>query len=315
MIRSRHVSVEVDLAVIRNNVRRIAAAVRVPLLAVVKADAYGLGAKIISQTIAELVNGFYVFNLAEAIAYDLVSTGRRTLALRADCEDPEDFLAHRVQPAVWDYPSAMRLRAAHPVLSVDTGQQRFGVPANDTTAIESILAAGRIEEAFTHATTPGQAELLRETLGGRAIVLHAAGSALLHEPRAWMDTVRPGLAMYQGAVRVHAPLIEVRETTGPAGYTGFTARRHGVILAGYSNGFRTGPCVVKGRRSRILEVGMQSAFVELGEDDRVSDEVSLLGDGLTEQEVAAAWSVSPQEALFRLAGMGDRLYRREVAPS
>ena len=64
--------------------------------------------------------------------------------------------------------------------------------------------------------------------------LHAAGTALLGIPEARLDAVRPGLALYRGAVRVSAPLAEVHASAGPVGYSGFTPStgRHGVILAG-----------------------------------------------------------------------------------
>ena len=126
--------------------------------------------------------------------------------------------------------------------------------------------------------------------------------------RQQLDAVRPGLALYEGAATVTAPLAEVHHSKGPAGYTGFLARRHGVILAGYSNSLRAGPCLVNGRRSRVIEVGMQSAYVEAAPPDRADDEVVLLGDGLTEAEVAAAWGTSPQEVLVRLTRLGPREY-------
>jgi alanine racemase len=138
--------------------------------------------------------------------------------------------------------------------------------------------------------------------------LHAAGSSLLDAPQARFDAVRPGLALYRGAVHVSAPLIEVHTTRGPAGYSGFTAPHHGVILAGYSHGLRAGPCLINGRRSRILEVGMQSAFIEISDKDRPGDPITLLGDSLTEQAIATEWKTSPHEVLTRMCGMGQREY-------
>ena len=51
---------------------------------------------------------------------------------------------------------------------------------------------------------------------------------------------------------------------------------------------------------------MQSAFIELDANDRLGDEVILLGDGLTENHVADVWQTSPHEALFRLVSSGIR---------
>jgi alanine racemase len=116
--------------------------------------------------------------------------------------------------------------------------------------------------------------------------LHAAGTALIEQdPAASLDAVRPGLALYRGAVRTSARLVAATDSAGPAGYTGFEVARHGVILAGYSHGLRAGPCAVNGRPTRLLEVGMQSAFVECAPGDRAGDEVVLLG-GVAEQDFA-----------------------------
>jgi alanine racemase len=188
---------------------------------------------------------------------------------------------------------------------VDTGMQRFACPSAQ---IEKVLQAGGCTEAFTHAINLDQVAALRKAVAGHKLFLHAAGSSLLHEPTAWLDAVRPGLALYTGAVRATARLIEARDTVGPAGYTGFSARRHGVIVAGYTSGLRPGPCLVNGRRSEIIEVGMQSAFVLLESGDKIGDEVILLGDGMTEAELAAAWKVSAQEALTRICRLGTRRY-------
>jgi alanine racemase len=58
----------------------------------------------------------------------------------------------------------------------------------------------------------------------------------------------------------------------------------------------------------VLEVGMQSAFVECEPSDRPGDEAVLLGDGLSEDEVAAAWGTPPHTVLVQLAGAGERRY-------
>jgi len=316
--------VEISLERIGRNGAGIVERTGVPLLAVVKADGYGLGAARVAEALVGLgdgLAGFYVFDAGEAVAADLQGrTGRRTIALHGDWRDPEDYRAAHIQPVVWTESRAAALRRAEPVLSLDTGQQRFACPPGEA---DAVYQAGDCHEAMTHATRPGQAERLRQFADRwhPRPFLHAAGSALLDEPSAWFDAVRPGLALYRGAARVWAPLIEVRDAVGPAGYTGFCVQRFGVIGVGYRNGLKSGPCRVGGRASRVLEVGMQSSFVEIAPADRVGDPVVLLGgddaagqsddaaDRLTELDVARAWSVSPQEVLVRLAAAGPRAYR------
>jgi alanine racemase len=280
------------------------------LHAVVKADAYGLGARQVANAIRNSVDGFVVFYASEAVDAGLPALGKPILSL-----GPPDWdvcLGQGIRPAVWTVQDAEVLRAAEPVLALDTGMQRFGCPPE---AAEAVLAAGRCAEAFTHATSLESVRQLVAFARGRGLRLHAAGSALLDQPEAHLDLVRPGLALYRGATSVGTTLVEVRDGAGPAGYTGFTAARHGVILAGYSNGLRPGPCLVEGKRRRIVEVGMQSAFVALEPGDEPGHGVTLLGswngDGgqaISEQDVAAAWGCTPHEVLCQLSRAGNRGY-------
>jgi alanine racemase len=279
----------------------------VPILAVVKADAYGLGIKRISECLADKVAGFCVFSLAEAAAAQLWErTAKPAMALGCDGdESAEDYIAQHVRPAVWTVDRAAAFKKARPILSVDTGMQRFSCPPEK---IGDALRVGECDEAFTHATRPEQVTLLIDRVGGRHLRLHAAGSSLLDIPTARLDAVRPGIALYRGAVRVSTQLIDARISNGPVGYTQFSATHHGVIRGGYFNGLRTGPCLINGRPSRIVEVGMQSAYVETASGDKIGDEVVFLGDTLKESEVAAAWGRSEHDVLTTLCSAGRRVY-------
>jgi alanine racemase len=213
--------------------------------------------------------------------------------------DPVEYQRYQARPAVSTLAQAEALRSADPILCVDTGMQRFSCPAED---IGAIVRSGACREAFTHATKIEHVRTLKKLMGGSGFKLQAAASSLLNEPEAWLDGVRPGLALYREAVKVWAPLVEVRSSRGPVGYSEFSSQRHGVIVCGYSKGLRKGPCLVNGQMRQIREVGMQSAFVEVGEEDRVGDEVVLLGDDLDPQTVAAEWACTPHEVLVRMGG-------------
>ena len=292
--------VNVNLPRVQSNAEAIARRTGKPVIAVVKADAYGLGARQVVEALADIVDSFYVFATREML-YDDIDTGKPTIALLGGSDDPDDYLLRRIRPVVWTAERANLLRKARPVISLDTGQGRFGCTVEE---VDAVVKTGACDEGMSHATTVAQARILRETLGRRVSTLHAAGTALLDERDAWLDAVRPGLALYHDAVRVTARLVEARDIRGPAGYGGFVSStgRLGVFLAGYAHGMRAGgECLVNGIRRRIPEVGMQSAFVELGAEDKVGDEVVLLGDGVTVQEIGAAWGTTPHEALLRLA--------------
>lgn len=308
MLRDIPVQVVVDLGRVRANALEIHRRVGVDVLAVVKADAYGLGAARVAGAVGDLVAGFCVFSLAEALAADLWQIARKPILAFGPSDDVGvgELAAAHVRPSVWTAEQARRLREASPVLCVDTGMQRFACPADQ---VESTLQAGGCREAFTHAIKIEQVRALTDAVGQRGLKLHAAASGLLDEPRARLDAVRPGIALYRGGVRVAARLIEVRDSGRPAGYGGFVVPRFGIIRCGYSNGLRPGPCRVNGVRQTVLEVGMQSAFVQVGAEDNVGDEVVLLGDGLGEAELAAAWKTSEQQVLVSLSGAGVRSHR------
>lgn len=309
MTPSPHVIVRIDLARVRDNVAAIRRETGVEVWPVIKADAYGLGASHVALAVREVADGFCVFALREAAEIELDSIGRRPIIAIGppDSRNAADFLAEHVRPAVSTADEATALRAADPLLAVDTGMQRFACPAEHVAAA---LIAGAIREAFTHATRVEHAEQLLDITRDRDLKLHAAASSLLHEPAARLHATRPGIACYRGALDVSIRLHDVRASRGPIGYTGFVTEtgRHGVILAGYSNGLKPGICLLNGARRRILEVGMQSSYVELGPGDSVGDSVVLVGRGLRESEVAAAWQMGEHQAMLHLSCCGQRTY-------
>lgn len=298
----------VDLQRVRQNASDIRQRTGVALLGVVKADAYGLGAARVAETLADLVDGWYVFDAAEAIQYDLWQrTAKPTIcAVTPPAIEVEQLKRHHVRPGVWTAEQVRRYQALDPVLSVDTGMQRFACPEADVAALRKIHP---FAEAYTHAARPEQAHRLRSLFKGGEMKLHAAGSALLQHADCWLDAVRPGLALYAGAVRVSLPLVEARDSVEAVGYTQFPSKRHGVVMRGYSNGMRRGACVINGRRQQILEVGMQSSYVSLDPADRLGDEVVLLGDELPLLDAATASGASPHETLVRLATLDKKTYR------
>lgn len=304
---SPNVNVAIDLAKVRENARAIKAKVGVTVWGVIKADGYGLGASRVADALKDVVDGFCVFRLSEATDIDLKQFGKPILALGPpQSMNVDDFIAAKVQPAVSTVEQATALRNGKPSLCVDVGMQRFACPSE---RLDEVIRAGDIRDAFAHGTRLEHAIRLKELLDNRGIKLMAAATDLLDEPRAWLEGVRPGVALYRGSVRASTHLVEARDSRGPAGYGGFVVPRFGIILAGYSNGLaRVGICLVNGKRRKILEVGMQSAFVEIAPNDKPGDEVVLLGDMLKEDDLAAVWKTSQHEVLMRMSSAGVRKY-------
>src|SRR3954469_20833909 len=144
MGRSPHVTVRVDLGRVRANAEAVRLKTAVALIPVVKADAYSLGATAVARTLADIAEAFYVFDAAEVVEYDLLAVaGKRSIALLGASNDPADYVSRRIHPVVWTVDRAAALRKARPVLSIDTGQQRFGVPSASTAG--DVIAAGGCE--------------------------------------------------------------------------------------------------------------------------------------------------------------------------
>lgn len=290
-----------DLEAIRSNAQAIRARAGVDVIGVIKADAYGCGVVRVVEAIDDIVSGWYVLHPREAIEKKLSDVSSKpVLAGAPSDEDVDELIRHRIQPAVWNLEMLKKFDRADPVLSVDTGMQRFACPALE---LDAMLDAHRFHEAFTHAVRHKQGDLLRQLVGDRIPRLHAAGSALLDDPACRFNAVRPGIALYRNAVTITTPLADVRDGSGPVGYSEFESPRHGIILRGFSHGLRVGPCIVNGRRQRIIEVGMQSAYVTLHGYDRVGDQVELLGKNVDLESIANAWRCSEHEALTTMNRM------------
>ncbi len=294
--------VVIDLDRIRRNVEDIRHRTERPVIAVIKADAYGLGAVQVAAAIEDLVDEFAYFSLAEARAVQ-----RPGLILGPLSGPIAEHLRLGARPAVGSLSDLDFVGSAPAVLNIDTGMQRFGCRPEE---IDEILEAGNITDAFTHTVDAAGARMLWRLCRGKGVRLHAAGTSLLHRKSAYLDAVRPGLAIYLGAMTVSTTLVAIRSLSGAAGYTRFHAKHAGVILCGYAGGFGPGIVRIRGKRRRVLEVGMNTSFVEVGPRDRVGDEVTLLGADLSERDAARALGCSAHEILCRYARTGNRHYVR-----
>jgi len=292
--------VTINLDQVRAAAESIRAKTGVGLIAVIKADAYGLGAPRIADTLASVVDQFAYFSVGEAR-----EVGRPGLILGPPEGDPAEFRELNLRPAVASRAAAAKFAGMRVAIKVDTGMQRFGCRPED---LDDLVARCEVEDFFSHAVTIEAIRRLRAACGGRGRPIHAAATCLLDQPESYFDAVRPGLALYRGAVRVSTRLQSVRQTSGPVGYSGFHCPRVGIILAGYSNLLAPAPVLINGRPQKLLEVGMNTSFVSVDPRDRSGDEVVLLGDGLTEAALAAHLRVREHEILCRYTAMGPRHY-------
>src|SRR5579859_385846 len=157
--------IEVDLDAVADNVRALQAAAqpRAGVTAVVKAQAYGMGAAVVANAAVQAgARGAAVARIGEARRLRSAGFGMPILLLGGlDAADCAEVVASRLTPSISDWPTAQRLaqaaRAAGEILDVqvkvDTGMTRFGAPAEE--AVASVrglrtLPSLRLEGFYTH---------------------------------------------------------------------------------------------------------------------------------------------------------------------
>ena len=300
IMRSRDITAIIDLDRIRASARAVRAKTGVPLIAVIKADAYGLGAERVAGALDGIADDFAYFTPDEAAL-----VGRPGLIMGPPAGEPELYRELGLRATITTRVQAARFRGLPVAVNADTGMQREGCPLEQ---VDELMALTGSDELYTHAVGVSSARQLKDFRGNRRLRLHAASTSLLDSAEAWLDAVRPGYALYRGALRVAGRLTYVRDTHGPVGYSRFEYPRIGIMNCGYAYGLRPAPVMINGRAQQILEVGMNTCLISADPRDRAGDEVVLLGDNLTAEVLAAELKVRPHEILCRYSGLGDRRY-------
>jgi alanine racemase len=210
---------EVDLGALVRNARRYAEMLGAPLLPMVKANGYGLGAVPVARALEALGPwGFGVATVEEGRALRQAGITRPIVAFWPfTADDLEDYLASDLRPAIGD-PVALASwigRTDRPFhLAIDTGMSRGGVAWHDRAAIDAVrgLLEGAVgfEGIFTHFTSADcsaettelewtRFEQLVASLGKAPPLVHAANSAAAQWGGRYQGTLaRPGIFLYGG---------------------------------------------------------------------------------------------------------------------
>ncbi len=204
---------EVDLAAVRHNVGTlIRRAGGTPLMAVVKADAYGHGAVPVARAALEAGADALAVVTAEEGA-ELREAGIAAPILIFTDLQPDGLLAakqHGLTVTAHSVQSAKRVAAvpglrAH--LKVNTGMNRWGVEPEEVGKARKILGS-QLVGVYTHlasadsdrGATSGQLRVFDDVLAAHdfsGVLVHAANSAgTLWHPSSRYDCVRPGIALY-----------------------------------------------------------------------------------------------------------------------
>ena len=286
--------VEVDLGALRRNGAALAERAGVPLLAVIKADGYGLGAVRVAQALEPLDPwGFGVAAVAEGVELRQAGITRPILVLSPVLADEHPTIrAAGLRPSLGDATAIARWNDSgggpwH--LSIDTGMSRAGAPWQNVASLRSLIERHPPEGAYTHfhsadtdpASVVEQKRRFRcalETLPARPSLLHAENSpAIERGERSEFDLARPGVFLYgvgggQGATMTPEPVAHLRARVveirtidaGESCSYGATWRASGTcriatLGIGYADGYRRalsnrGTVLVRGQRAPIAGI-------------------------------------------------------------
>ncbi len=342
----------VDLAAVRENYRLLAQRAAVPLLPMVKADAYGLGAVEVARVLdAERPTAFGVASVDEGrelrdagITSDIVvftpvlppefvaaAQARLTLCLT----NPEHIAAWGRSGGAWHLP-------------IDTGMNRTGVDWRDSDRLRAVLGVGHPPAGiFTHFhsadTDPSSIAIQESRFAGvvsalpqRPGLVHAENSAaLLQRGASHYDCARPGIALYgvavgpalwtpRAVVTLSSSVVAVRRVeAGDSVSYGATwrasdARRIATVALGYADGYPRGAgnaatAVVNGRQVPV--VGLVTMDMTMCD---VTDVPCDVGDRVTligpeaEQSVAIVAACAARSPYEVLTGLRARARRSHL---
>lgn len=254
--------------------------------AMVKADAYGIGAvEAVPALRAAGCRMFFVARLDEALAVRDLAADCSILVLDGPgADDVEEYAANGVFPVLnsleqlelWRR-EAVRLEQRLPaVLHVDTGMSRLGISPADVDLLaadlESHLAGLEVQLVMSHLASADEpssgqsSEQLRRFTQVRTRIPAGAGSlansaGIFLSPEYHFDLVRPGYALYGGnpqpellAQNPMSPVVEVRAPVLDV----FTA------TAGAAVGYGASHRLTDSARLATLAIGYGDGFLRSG---------------------------------------------------
>lgn len=309
--------VEVDLGALVRNARALAAHARVPLLPMVKADAYGLGAVEVMRALTSINPwGFGVATVPEGAELRAAGFDGRVVVFTPLL--PAEFEAARrasLTPTLGD-PASLRewqREGGAWQLSIDTGMQRAGVAWDRAASIADLVRAQPPEGAFTHYHSPERDDgsiaeqderfaAALDALPIRPALLHTDNSAaIVRRDVQPHPLIRPGVFLYgvgSGSTRVvPAPVVHLRARilelrTVAAGQSvsyGATWRAPSdrviaTVAVGYADGYRrhlsnAGRGLLHGQEVSVVgTVTMDMTLVDVtGVPCAIGDVVTLVG--------------------------------------
>jgi alanine racemase len=264
--------VEIDLGALQRNGAALARRAGVPLLPMVKADAYGLGVEAVVRALESLEPwGYGVATVEEGEALRDWGVPRPVVVFTPLLEQELARARSTRLTPTFGFPAEIeawrRVGGGGWHLSIDTGMSRAGIPWREVNEVRHLVQLAPPEGAFTHfhsaelddGTVAAQEKRFREaiaSLPSRPRLLHTDNSAAIaRKGRSEWDLVRPGIFLYgvgsgrraavqpEPVVHFRAPIVEIRNLEAgdtvsyDATFRVERAARIATLAVGYADGY------------------------------------------------------------------------------
>lgn len=360
----RSTRLEVNLNSLKSNLNMVKQIAKGrEIIAVIKADAYGLGSIAVAKAIVEEGVSFFLVALLEEAQLLRDHHIQKKILLTSPFTEKEipDLLKFSIIPTLSDYLRAKALNnfgyninQVIPVhIKVDTGMGRLGVKVNEAfDFIRKLTDLGnlRIEGIYSHFPsadipdiefTEHQIVIFSKLVSQSKCFLQfqshlANSSGIINFPNAHFDVVRPGIMLYgcypspytraqinlSKVITLKTEVICLKKIDpGESVSYGRTfiakdERKVAVLPIGYADGYSTllsniGEVVIQNKKVPVIgRVSMDYTMVDVTSlnDIQIGEEVVLIGDGITEEEIALKTGLIPYEILTSISKRVPRIY-------
>lgn len=341
--------VEIDLGAILRNATALAIRSGVPLLPMVKADAYGLGALKVVRALESLNPwGFGVATVEEGVELRTAGVEKPIIVFTPLLADEIDAAqTARLTPLLSREKEITRWGTLPWHLGIDTGMGRAGARWDDVARLKSLMQTHLPEGACTHFHSAelddGSMQVQEErfeqalsTLGRRPTVLHVEnGAAAARREHSRWTFIRPGVYLYgvgsgptaavepEPVVSIRARVVDLRRVL-PGESVSYDAtfrvdqpRTVATLPIGYADGVRRalsnrGSAIVRGKRVPIAGiVTMDMIMLDVTDVPcEIGDVATLAGvDGLEEITIVEMAAAGELSPYEVLTGLRQRLPR------
>ncbi|MCE0504520.1 alanine racemase [Roseivivax sp. GX 12232] len=335
----------IDLAALKTNWRDLDRQNTGETAAVVKANAYGLGADRVAPALAEEgVRKFFVALAEEGVALRrILGPGPEISVFSGHMPGDAELIREADLVPMLNSIDQMLMHVetlpGHPFgVQLDSGMNRLGMEPAEWAALREIALAQKPRLVMSHLAcadepahemNPRQLQSFREMAAGLEAPLSlAATGGILLGPEYHFDLARPGIGLYGGLPFIDAqpvayldvPVIQVREVA-PGESVGYgntwvakRPTRVATIAAGYADGVLRGMgpelyAFAGETRCKVLgRISMDLIGVDVTEAETLPDHVELLGRHQSIDTLADAAGSIGYEILTALGARYARRY-------